>query len=504
MRGTARGGLFLGVDAGSSVCKAGVFDHGGRMLALAARPTPLRRHVGGRVEADPGACVEAAFEVVGEAAARCDAPERIRAIGMSGAMVGAWVVDGMGRALRPGINWEDSRSQRLLDRMAAARAGLMSEIFALSGSVLQQGCTLPVLAALREEEPETLARASAVLSYKDFLRAQLTGTLATDPSEAAVIPGDARAQGRSAALVSLFGLDDLAHLLPPVVPSHAEAGRLTEGAAARLGLPSGLPVATGAGDVIATVIGAGGLEPGAATAILGTTCMVGLCRDAPSFEPPDLGLLFSLAPGRWFRAMVNVAGTLNLDWATALLAPELAEAPDRHARVEAMVSAVPPGARGVTYLPYLSESGIIAPVADPAARAQFAGLAPGHDRACLLCAVHEGVAFAVADLVELLGVPGDGRLTLCGGGGRSALWSQLIADAAGRAVVVPEGQEFGARGAALLAAVGAGAFGSVEEASRAVAGGGGRSHAPTWSDALEKARGRYQEARDRALGLGRK
>ena len=504
MRGAARGDLLLGIDAGSSVCKAGVFDLRGRTLALAARPTPLRRHAGGRVEADPQTCIEAAFEVVGEAAACCGAPERIRALGVSGAMVGAWVVDGVGRALRPGINWEDSRSQPLLERMAAVRPGLTSEIFAVSGSVLQQGCTLPVLAALREEEPGTLSRAATVLSYKDYLRAQLTGTLATDPSEAAVIPGDARAQGRSDALVSLFGLDGLAHLLPPVLPSHAVAGRLTDAAAARLGLPPGLPVVTGAGDVIATVIGAGGLELGTATTILGTTCMVGLCRDAPSFEPPDLGLLFSLAPGRWFRAMVNVAGTLNLEWATSLLAPELVEAPDRHARVEAMVAAVPPGARGVTYLPYLSESGIIAPIVDPAARAQFAGLVPGQDRACLLRAVYEGVAFAVADLVDLLGVPAAGGLTLCGGGGRSALWSQLIADATGRVVVVPEGEEFGARGAALLAAVGVGAFASVEEASRAVAGGGGRSHAPSGSDALRKALGRYREARNRALGPGRK
>jgi sugar (pentulose or hexulose) kinase len=285
-----------------------------------------------------------------------------------------------------------------------------------------------------------------------------------------------------------------------VLPSAALAGHVTAEAAAATGLPEGLPVVAGAGDVIANVIGAGGLSAGALTGLLGTTCMVGLCTDTPVFEPPDLGLLFSLPERHWFRAMVNVAGTLNLDWAAGLLFPGLA-AGDLLTAAEAAARSQPVGANGVVYLPYLSESGIIAPVASAAARAQFAGLAPVHGREEMVRAVYEGVAFSIADLCDLLSPPAEAPMVLTGGGGRSAFWCDMIAEVTGREVVVPDGQELGARGAALLAATGLGRFASVTEASASVAGGG-RRHAPHGRDAAvwRAARDRYRAARDRALG----
>ncbi|MGD1887579.1 MAG: hypothetical protein ACFB01_10760, partial [Cohaesibacteraceae bacterium] len=155
------------------------------------------------------------------------------------------------------------------------------------------------------------------------------------------------------------------------------AGAVTTEASKRTGLVEGTPVVAGVGDVIANVLGAGGLKEGAATAILGTTCMVGVTHAKPVFEPVDLGLLFSLPQQRWYRAMVNVAGTSNLDWALSMVAPEFLEGADRFDRLTARLSAVPPGANGVTYLPYLSERGIVAPVAAAPARAQFSGLHAG-------------------------------------------------------------------------------------------------------------------------------
>jgi sugar (pentulose or hexulose) kinase len=492
--------LYVGLDAGSSVCKAAVFDLDGRALAVAAEPTPLDRSRSGRVEADPDRCWQAATAVLRRAVAEAGGGDRIAGLGVSGAMVGAWVIDEAGRALRPGINWEDSRARDLVDGIETERPGSLRQIYRSSGSVLQLGCTLPLLAWLLRHEPAVMARARWVLGTKDWLRLRLTGEAATDPSEAAVAPGCARTQGRSGAMLRLFGLDGAEGLLPPVMPSASVAGRLRPEAAAATGLPAGLPVATGAGDVVANVIGAGGLRPGAVTALLGTTCMVGLCHDRPVFDPPDLGLLFSLPEERWFRAMVNVAGTLNLDWAVRLLFPDLAESPDLWDRVTALVAAEPVGARGLTYLPYLSESGIIAPVVDPDARAQFAGLAPRHDRASLLRAIYEGVAFALADLCDLLRPPEGSAITLTGGGGRSALWCDMIAEATGREVVVPKGSEFGARGAALLAAVAMGRAPSVAAASAAVAGDV-RRHVPSGRDpGWAEARALYRQHRDRLLG----
>lgn len=495
----------LGLDAGSSVVKAACFDTDGNMISVATRRTPLLRPGDGRVEADPELCWSATCAVLREVVAESGvAPDAIAGLGLTAAMVGLWLLDAEGNPVRPGINWEDSRSQPMLDRMIAERPTLMSEIFAASGSVMQQGCTLPLLATLAVQEPGSIARAAAAVSYKDFLRARLTGRIAIDRSEAAVAPGDARRQSVSPAMRSLFGLGGLAHLFPEPLDSAVEGGRLTAAAAAATGLPEGLPVAVGTGDVPATVIGAGGLVPGAATAVLGTTCMLGVVSETPVFTPPDLGLLFSLPGGSWYRAMVNVAGTLNLDWAMTLVAPDLAEAPDGFARLSAEVAAVPVGARGVSYLPYLSASGIIAPVADPAARAQFAGLTPAHGRADLLRAVYEGVAFAMADLADALNLDPDATLTLTGGGSNSRLWCDMIAEVLGRDVIVPDGAEFGARGAAMLAAVMVGAHPDIAAASTGLRRLGHRRHCPDGGDggdtgAWTAARARYAACRDRLL-----
>lgn len=492
----------LGLDAGSSVVKAACFRTDGTLLSVASRPTPLTRRGAGRVEADPEDCWQATCAVLRDAVADSGVPpEDIIGLGITAAMVGLWLLDDAGNALRPGINWEDSRTQPMLDRMIAAHPGVMSEIFATSGSVMQQGCTLPLLAILAQEEPDIVARAAAAVSYKDYLRARLTGRVAIDRTEAAVAPGDARAQTSSAAMHRLFGLEHLAHLFPTPLDSTDQAGRLTPQAATATGLPAGLPVAVGTGDVPATVIGAGGLLPGSATAVLGTTCMLGRVSDRPVFTPPDIGLLFSLPGGTWFRAMVNVAGTLNLDWALRLLAPDLVSGDDGYERLNAEIAAVPVGARGVSYLPYLSESGIIAPVADTAARAQFAGLAPAHGRADLLRAVFEGVAFALADLADALDLAADAPLTLTGGGSNSRPWCGMIAEVLRRDIAVPAGSEFGARGAAMLAAVMAGAHPDIATASLGLKQLGARVHSPTGQDAQawQAARARYALHRDRLL-----
>ncbi|MDO6963374.1 xylulokinase [Rhizobium alvei] len=491
---------YVGLDAGSSICKAAIFDRDGRQLSEAARRTPLSRPNRGWSELDPDTSWNATLAVIAEAVASSGIdPAEIGGIGLSAAMVGAWIVDGDGMALRPGIIWEDSRSQPIIDEMVARDPGVLSRIFLSSGSVMQQGCTLPVVAWLARHEPEMLARARHVLSYKDYLRLKLTGKVATDRSEASVIPGSAEARDRSDAMITLFDLGPFRPLFPEVRNSEEFIGGLTETVANRLGLPAGLPVTIGAGDVAATVIGAGGLHAGSAIAVLGTTVMVGICHDRPVFAPADVGLLFSLPGDLWYRSMVNVAGTLNLDWAIETLAPDLAPPPDRYQRVTALAESVPIGARDLVYLPYLSESGIIAPVVDPAARAQFSGLSPRHGRAELFRAVFEGVAFALRDLFDTLGFV-DGSVLLTGGGGRSAFWSQMIADILARPIVVPEGTQFGARGAALLAATAAGDFANIREASAAVRGGGVTYHPDlSRSHAYTEAHARYRHHRDRLL-----
>lgn len=460
--------LTLGLDIGSSVAKAALYDADMAERATSALPVAQDRSRAGLVEYDPLAVQTSVAALIRDVAARArTTPSAITAVGISAAMVGGVLVDIRNRPLRPGINWEDARAQGLIEALVAADPGALVRIFRSSGCVLQQGCTLPVLASLAATEPQVVAQAHAFVSLKDHLRAWLTGCIGADRTEAAVGPGSAVLRDRSPRMLDLFGLGPVAHLLPPAEDSEAIGGHVTPAAAAITGLRTGTPVAVGAGDVPCSVLGAGGWNTGRATMILGTTAMVGQTFAQPVFDPPDLGLLFTLPGRRWFRAMINVAGTLNLDWALATLAPDLHGAADPFATLEARAAQSPIGSGGVTFLPYLSDSGIIAPVIDPTARAGFAGLSPRHRAADMLRAVYEGVAFSLVDLLDLTGFTGD-RIGLVGGGARSTLWPGMIADITGRTVDLYEGREFGARGAALLARIAVGDLPDVATAAARV------------------------------------
>ncbi|MDA4848488.1 FGGY-family carbohydrate kinase [Hoeflea poritis] len=492
--------LYLGLDAGTSVTKAAVFDAQGREIAVAERRTAVSRLQPGWSEIDPHEAWEASCAVLREVLENAGVERgAIRSLGLSSAMIGAWVLDGEGQPLRAAITWEDSRSQSLIDELSAEDPSFHDAIFASSGCVLQTGCTLPVLAWLARHEPEVLRQAHYVISFKDYLRFRLTGEIATDRTEAAVIPGSTRQRTRSDDMIALFGLQDCAGLLPPVADSESVAGLLNAEAADQTGLPEGLPVAVGAGDVPSTMIGAGAARPGSALAVLGTACMVGVVHDQPVFEPPGIGLLFPLPGKGWYRAMANAAGTHNLDWAFATLAPDLADRDDRFTRLDAMLDDTPIGASGLSYLPFLSDSGIIAPIVDPRARAQFTGLAPRHTRAHMFRAVIEGVAFAMADLLKALSFQGS-QMLLTGGGAGNNRWVQMICDLIDKPVHVPQGSQFGARGAAWLGAVAVGDYPSVQAAAEHSLTG--RLFEPSAADrsALGDAYARYREVRSAHVG----
>lgn len=492
--------IYLGLDAGTSVTKAAAFDAQGREIAVAERPTAVSRPKPGWSEIDPLEAWEASCAVLREVVHHADVERKaIRSLGLSSAMIGAWVLDDQGRPLRPAITWEDTRSQSLIDEFGASDPTFHDKTFASSGCVLQTGCTLPVLAWLVRHEPDVLRQARHVISFKDYLRFRLTGKVATDRTEAAIIPGSTRLLTRSDDMIALFGLQDHASLLPPILDSESAAGRVRAEAAAKTGLPEGLPVAIGAGDVPCTMIGAGVAQPGTALGVLGTACVMGVVHDEPVFEPPGIGLLFPLPGKGWYRAMSNAAGTHNLDWTFDSLAPDIADRDDRFSLLDAMLDETPVGASGVSFLPFLSDIGIIAPIIDPSARAQFAGLAPRHTRAHLFRAVIEGVAFAMADLLKALSFRGD-QMLLTGGGARNDRWVQMICDLADKPVHVPLGSQFGARGAAWLGAVAVGDYPTVHAAAEHSLPG--RVFEPSHGDrnALDDAYARYREIR--ALNIG--
>jgi sugar (pentulose or hexulose) kinase len=462
--------LILGIDAGLTRTKAALFDEAGREVAAEGVRNEISRPFPGAAERSMDkAWTDAAKAIRRSLAAASANGADVVAVGVTGAMVGVWPVDDDGRPVRPAVLVADTRGQEAIDRAKNGDPHIMDRIFRSDGCVVEPGCTLPALRWLFDHEPAVMARARYVLTCKDWLRFRLTGELAADLTEAAVAPGDARARDRSLEMLQLFGLERHADLFPPVRPSESIGGFVTEAVAAETGLRAATPVAIGAGDVPCSAIAAGAVEPGMACTILGTTCHNGVVADEPLFEPPNIGLLFTLPDLLWLRVMVNLAGTPNLDWALWTLFREIAghgAGTSVYADLERIAARRPAGVGGLLYHPYLSEVGLIAPVVAQGARAQFSGLRASHTREDLLRAVYEGVAYAIRDCYEAIGRP-IGEIRLVGGGARSDFWSQMISDVAARPVLVPEGSELGAKGAALLASVAIGRSRSVREAVRA-------------------------------------
>lgn len=456
----------LGIDAGTSVIKAALFDRDFRESHAVRRRTTVSMPHPGWTECSMDEIWAMTAEALRAITAQVP-PHDIAAVALTGNMVGAWLLDADGRPARAAILWSDGRAQEQIDRFTAQRPNFMTVIFRSSGSVMQQGCTLPVLRWLIEHEPDVIARTRHVISCKGWLIYNLTGAIQLDATEVPGMPGDIRRQSYSDALFDWLQVSELRDLFPPIVPSEQIVGAVTARAAQLTGLMPGTPVVAGAGDVPASALGVGAAEPGDACCLLGTNILSCLVTAAPLFEPADLGLSFYLPPDRWLRAMVTVAGTTNLDWAIQVFfSAEAAAAPEPaalFAALEQLAASSPLGARGVLYLPYLSAAGIIAPVVQPHARAQFAGMTQEHTRADLLRAVYEGVALSIRDGFDVIPAPIE-AIRLSGGGARSAFWSQMIADCAGRPVIVPQGSEFGARGAAALGAAALGWYPTVMDA----------------------------------------
>lgn len=459
--------MYLGLDIGTSVIKAALFDREGRECAEAAErmrllPAPL-----GWSELDGEAVWQTAVTVITSLLAQAGQdPREIRGISVTGVMVGAWLMDAEGRLLRPPILWNDARAQGLVDEILTREPALFSNVFAHSGSMMQLGCMLPAIAWIKRHEPELLARAKHVLCAKDYIRYRLTGRIATDESEAAMAPGSALTRGFHPEQMELLGIPELAHLFAPVERGETLAGEVTAEAAALTGLVAGTPVAIGTGDTGACVLGAGAHRPGLAVTVLGTTCLNGVLFDDAVYEPRDLGLLFIIPGQRWMKTMVNVAGTTVLDWCLNALCPDIAAGERPYESLGALAETSQPGSQGVVFVPYLSASGVIAPRPEPRARAGFHGLAPHHGRADMVRSIYEGMAYAIRDCYEAIGGAGEG-IRLSGGGARSPFWAQMISDVTGYPVEIPEGTQFGAKGAALCAAVAIGDFGSIGEAVEA-------------------------------------
>ena len=383
----------------------------------------------------------------------------VRGVGLSGQMHGLVLLDAEQRVIRPALIWCDQRSQNQVDAINAQLGA--DNVLRWTANPVLTGFTLPKLLWVRDNEPKKFEKLRKILLPKDYTRLKLTGEFASDVSDASgTALFDVTNRSWSEQMVRGLGLDR--EILPRVYESSDVTGRVSREAAEATGLAEGTPVVGGAGDQAASAIGNGIVEPGTVSCTIGTSGVVFAYLAEPAYDAAGRVHTFCHAiPHAWHVMGVTQGAGLSLQWFRNQLTPERA-----YTDLTAEAADAPAGARGLFWLPYLM--GERTPHLDARARGAWIGLTASHTRADLIRAVLEGVCYSQKDGLEIIRELGakPARIRLSGGGAKSTFWHQLFADIFDRPVSTLETQEGSAYGAALLALVGTGEYGSAADVCR--------------------------------------
>jgi xylulokinase len=436
--------MYLGIDIGTSEVKALLLDDQHRALGTAGATLEVTRPHPGHSEQDPASWWSATCSALQTLKQQHPAEyAAVRAIGLSGQMHGAVLLDKAGQVLRPAILWNDTRSaQECTDMMAQLPASAQ-----LAGSLIMPGFTAPKLLWVSRHEPDVFARVAKVLLPKDYVRLMLTGEHITDLSDASGTAWlDVARRAWSPELLALTHLTEAQ--MPQVVEGSAPGGQLSSQAASALGLRAGIVVAGGAGDNAASAVGMGAVNAGEGFLSLGTSGVLFVVT--PSFAPNAASATHAFChavPQRWHQMSVMLSAASCLQWAKGALGAA------SESELEARASSLDFSARAAAplFLPYLS--GERTPHNDAVLRASFHGISHSADQAAMAYAVMEGVSFGLTDGLNALKKAGSevSRLSLVGGGARSALWAQQLASSLNIEIVThAESAAGGALGAARL------------------------------------------------------
>lgn len=436
--------MYLGIDIGTSEVKTLLLDDTHRVIGVAGAALKVSRPHPGHSEQDPRSWWTATQSAL--ATLRQQHPQAyaaVKALGLSGQMHGAVLLDKTDAVLRPAILWNDVRSaQECLEMMAALPA-----LPQLTGSLAMPGFTAPKLQWVAKHEPGIFANVAKVLLPKDYLRLLLTGEHVSDMSDASgTMWLDVAKRSWSTEALALTHLN--ATHMPRLVEGSASSGTLSASAATLLGLNAGIVVAGGAGDNASSAIGMGAVEAGEGFLSLGTSGVLFVVT--PSYQPNAASATHAFChaiPNRWHQMSVMLSAASCLQWAAGALGMESA------AVLEAKASQLSDAERAAAplFLPYLS--GERTPHNDAQVRGSFHGLSNSTDQAAMAYAVIEGVTFGLTDGLNALKKAGStvARLSLVGGGARSAFWAQQLASSLDVTIVThPESTAGGALGAARL------------------------------------------------------
>ena len=450
--------VLLGIDLGTSGVKVLAITADGKMLASVNVTYPLLQPRAGWSEQNADHWWRGVTEAIQKILAHPDVThDSVQALSISGQMHGSVFLDNDYRVIRNPILWNDTRTVEQC-KYITAKIG-EEQLLNLVGNPALDGFTLPKVLWLRDNEPENYQKLKHLFLPKDYILYKLTGRICTEMSDAAgTLLLDVKNRCWSEKLCDLLDIDK--SILPEVLESIDVVDKISKEAAENTGLSQSIKVIAGGADNACSAVGNGIVEEGIILASIGSSGVVLAHTDTMSHDPHGRIHSFNHSlPHRWYLMGVTLSAGMSMSW----LKNEIIRKDYDYINREA--ATIEAGSEGVIFLPYLF--GERTPHRDPHARGVFFGLSGIHSQKHLMRSVFEGVSFALKDSLELikaLGVtPRQVRVT--GGGGKSPLWRQILADVFETKVSAMQADEGPAYGAALLAGVGSGIFNTVQEAT---------------------------------------
>lgn len=458
----------IGIDVGTSATKTVMFDKKGNMIASASREYPLYQPQNGWAEQNPEDWRDAVLATVEEVVNKAGAgKDEVKGVGISGQMHGLVMLDEAGEVIRPSIIWCDQRTGEEVEEMR--RIMPRERWIEITANPPLTGWTAAKILWVRNREPENYERCKHILLPKDYIRYILTGVFATEVSDASGMQLlDVPHRCWSDEVLEKLNIDKC--LLGKVYESCEVTGTVLPDIAERTGLSIDTKVVGGAGDNAAAAVGTGVVKDGTAFTTIGTSGVVFAHSSQITIDPRGrVHTCCAAVPGTWHVMGVTQAAGLSLKWFKDNFCEDYMEEADRQGvdvydLINRDIAEIPAGSDKLIYLPYLM--GERTPHLDPDCRGVFFGLSAIHTKAHMLRAVMEGVSYSLSDCNDILkemGIDVDSMMA-CGGGGKSPVWRQMLADLYDCSVNTVRQTEGPALGVAILAGVGCGIYGSVEAA----------------------------------------
>ena len=462
----------IGVDIGTSGTKTVLFDIEGNTISSALKEYPMQQPNIGWAEQNPEDWWDATYNTIKQVVTKSGVdPKKIKGIGLAGQMHGLVLLDKDNKVLRPSIIWCDQRT----DRECAEITKLIGKerLIEITANPALTGFTASKILWVRNNEPDIYAKVAKILLPKDYVRFRLTGTFATEVSDASGMQLMNIAE-RNWSTEVLEKLNINIEFLAPIYESQVISSYVSAEAAILTNLTLGTPVAGGAGDQAAGAIGNGIVKPGVISSTIGTSGVVFAYTDKVTIDPKGRVHTFCHAvPNTWHIMGVTQGAGLSLKWFRDNFCTSEKETADLmkidpYVLMGEEAQKVQPGCEGLIYLPYLM--GERTPHLDPFAKGVFFGISARHTKRDMLRAVMEGVGYSLKDCLEIIkGMGIDVKeVRASGGGGKSPLWRQIQADLYNCEVITTNSTQGPALGVAILAGVGAGVYPSVEAACERV------------------------------------